>query len=139
MASEFARIFLVTLLGFPLLVIIIDLVEKLRRYTEDKLSVADVALAYYYMLPDTMFMVLPAATLFATVFSISTFTRYSEITAAKASGISFYRFIAPVIVMSFLAMGLGLVVGEYAPPANAKKAVISVSLVSTTSRLLRPW
>lgn len=113
-----------TVLGFPLLVIVIDLVEKLRRYTADNLSIADVALAYYYMLPDTMFMVLPAATLFATVFSISNFTRYSEVTAAKASGISFYRFIAPVIVMSFLAMGLGLVVGEFAPPANAKKEAI---------------
>lgn len=123
-ASEFSRIFLVTLLGFPLLVIVIDLVEKLRRYTADKLTMRDVALAYYYMLPDTMFMVLPAATLFATVFSISTFTRYSEVTAAKASGISFYRFIAPVIVMSFFAMGLGLVVGEFAPPANAKKEAI---------------
>lgn len=123
-ASDFARIFLVTLLGFPLLVIIIDLVEKLRRYTADKIPMRDVALSYYYMLPDTMFMVLPAATLFATVFSISTFTRYSEVTAAKASGISFYRFIAPVIVMSFLAMGLGLVVGEFAPPANAKREAI---------------
>lgn len=123
-ASEFSRIFFMTVLGFPLLVIVIDLVEKLRRYTADNLSMADVALAYYYMLPDTMFMVLPAATLFATVFSISNFTRYSEVTAAKASGISFYRFIAPVIVMSFLAMGLGLVVGEFAPPANAKKEAI---------------
>ena len=37
--------------------------------------------------------------LFATVFSIGTFTRYSEITAAKASGISFYRFIAPILFM----------------------------------------
>jgi lipopolysaccharide export system permease protein len=123
-ASEFARIFFVTLLGFPLLVIVIDLVEKLRRYTADKLTIRDVALSYYYMLPDTMFMVLPAATLFATVFSISTFTRYSEVTAAKASGISFYRFVAPVIFMSFLAMGLGLVVGEFAPPANAMREKI---------------
>lgn len=123
-ASEFARIFLVTLLGFPLLVIVIDLVEKLRRYTADKLTMGDVALSYYYMLPDTMFMVLPAATLFATVFSISTFTRYSEVTAAKASGISFYRFVAPVIMMSFAAMALGLVVGEFAPPANAKREKI---------------
>ena len=124
MASEFARIFFVTLLGFPLLVIVIDLVEKLRRYTADKLTIGDVALSYYYMLPDTMFMVLPAATLFATVFSISTFTRYSEVTAAKASGISFYRFVAPIIFMSFAAMGLGLVVGEFAPPANAKREKI---------------
>ncbi|MDQ6611229.1 MAG: LptF/LptG family permease [Gemmatimonadota bacterium] len=118
-ASEFLRIFVVTLLGFPLLVSVIDLVEHLRHYTADKIPVRDVALSYYYMLPDTMFMVIPAATLFATVFSIGTFTRYSEVTAAKASGISFYRFIAPIIAMSFVAMGIGLLVGEAAPRANA--------------------
>ena len=118
-ASEFLRIFVVTLLGFPLLVSVIDLVEHLRHYTADKIPVRDVAISYYYMLPDTMFMVIPAATLFATVFSIGTFTRYSEVTAAKASGISFYRFIAPIIVMSFVAMGIGLAVGEAAPRANA--------------------
>ena len=118
-ASEFLRIFAVTLLGFPLLVSVIDLVEHLRHYTADKIPVRDVALSYYYMLPDTMFMVIPAATLFATVFSIGTFTRYSEVTAAKASGISFYRFIAPIIAMSFVAMGIGLLVGELAPRANA--------------------
>lgn len=121
-AFEFLRIFVVTLLGFPLLVSLIDLVDNLRKYTANKVPMMNVAWSYYYMLPDTMFMVLPAATLFATVFSIGTFTRYSEITAAKASGISFYRFIMPIIAMSFIAMGLGLAVGEAAPPANAKRA-----------------
>ena len=118
-ASEFLRIFVVTLLGFPLLVSVIDLVEKLRKYTADKIPMRDVAISYYYMLPDTMFMVLPAATLFATVFSIGAFTRYSEVTAAKASGISFYRFVAPIFAMSFFAMGIGLGVGEVAPRFNA--------------------
>ena len=66
-------------------------------------------------------MVLPAAVLFATVFSIGTFTRYSEITAAKASGISFYRFIAPILVMATVAMGIDLVFAEIAPPANAQR------------------
>ena len=56
------------------------------------------ALSYLYWIPDTLFMVFPAAVLFATVFSIGTFSRHHEITAAKASGISFYRFVAPVEV-----------------------------------------
>ena len=131
-ASEFLRIFVVTLLGFPLLVSLIDLVDNLRKYTERKVPLVNVAWSYYYMLPDTMFMVLPAATLFATVFSIGAFTRYSEITAAKASGISFYRFIAPIIAMSFVAMGLGLIVGEEAPPSNAKRLQLLKGQVSTT-------
>ena len=78
-------------------------------------------MSYFYWIPDTLFMVFPAAVLFATVFSIGTFTRYSEITAAKASGISFYRFVTPIILMAFVAMGLGLVFSEIAPPANAKR------------------
>jgi len=120
-ASEFVRIFGVTMLGFPVLVFVIDLVDNLRKYTERKLSIEAVAMSYLYWIPDTLFMVLPVAVLFATVFSIGTFTRYSEITAAKASGISFYRFIAPIIVMTVLATGIDLVFSEIAPPANAKR------------------
>jgi lipopolysaccharide export system permease protein len=120
-ALEFTRIFGVTLLGFPVLVFVVDLVDNLRKYTERKLPAATIALSYWYYLPDTLFMVLPAAVLFATVFSIGTFTRYAEITAAKASGISFYRFILPIVAMSVLAGALCLVVGELAPPANATR------------------
>ena len=100
---------------------VIDLVDNLRKYTERKLTYEAVLMSYFYWIPDTLFMVLPAAVLFATVFSIGTFTRYAEITAAKASGISFYRFVAPVIFMASLATGLGLVFSELAPPANSKR------------------
>ncbi len=120
-AAEFTRIFTVTTLGFPVLVFVIDLVDNLRKYTERKLAFKAVALSYVYWIPDTLFMVLPAAVLFATVFSIGTFTRYSEITAAKASGISFYRFIAPILFMAMIAMGIDLVFAELAPPANAQR------------------
>jgi lipopolysaccharide export system permease protein len=120
-AAEFARIFLVTIAGFPVLVFVIDLVDNLRKYTERKLTYQAVGMSYFYWIPDTLFMVLPAAVLFATVFSIGTFTRYSEITAAKASGISFYRFVAPIFLMATLATGIGLVFSEVAPPSNSKR------------------
>lgn len=120
-AAEFTRIFAVTILGFPVLVFVIDLVDNLRKYTERKLALRDVALSYVYWIPDTLFMILPAAVLFATVFSIGTFTRYSEISAAKASGISFYRFIAPILFMATIAMGIDAAFGELAPPANAER------------------
>jgi lipopolysaccharide export system permease protein len=108
-------------MGFPVLVFVIDLVENLRKYQEKGLTAKALGLSYLYWIPDTLFMIMPAAVLFATVFSIGTFTRYSEITAAKASGISFYRFIAPILVMATFAMGLDLVFSEVAPPANAER------------------
>ena len=105
--GEFWKIFVTTALGFPILVNIIDLTDNLDKYLGQNLSVGRIALSYLYWLPDSMFMVLPAAVLFATVFSIGAFTRHSEITAAKASGISFYRFIAPIFVGAIIATHRG--------------------------------
>ncbi len=109
---EFWRIFLVSAIGFPVLTIVIDLTDNLDKYLERNLPKGDIALAYLYWLPESAFLVMPAAVLFATVFSIGSFTRHSEITAAKASGISFYRMILPIFVGAFIATGLGLLIGE---------------------------
>jgi len=59
--------------------------------------------------------------LFATIFSIGAFTRHSEITAAKASGISFYRIAMPIFVGAVFAAGLDLVLGEVVPVTNARR------------------
>ncbi len=121
---EFWKIFVTTALGFPILVNIIDLTDNLDKYLGQHLSIGRIALSYLYWLPDSMFMVLPAAVLFATVFAIGALTRHSEITAAKASGISFYRFIAPIFVGAVIATLLGLVLGELAPITNKKRLEI---------------
>ena len=119
--SEWVKIFAGTALGFPVLVIVIDLTEKLDKYLQRSLSLKSIALAYLYGVPDTMFLVLPAAVLFATVFSVGAFTRHSEITAAKASGISFYRFIRPMAFGSVLAAALGLGIGALSPYTNSRR------------------
>ena len=119
--TEWTKIFLSTALGLPILLIIIDLTEKLHIYLERNIPRADVALSYVYWMPQSMFLALPASVLFATVFSIGTFTRHAEVTAAKASGISFYRLIAPIVVGALLASGLDLVIGELTPLADARR------------------
>jgi lipopolysaccharide export system permease protein len=121
---EFVKIFTVTAFGFPLLVYVIDLVDNLPKYLERKLTAGDLLMNYLYWTPETMFNVLPAAVLFATVFTIGAVTRHSEITAAKASGISFYRFILPIVAGAGLATVLGLLLGEVAPSANARRLVV---------------
>ena len=119
--TEWLKIFLATAFGFPLVLIIIDLTDHLDGYLGRHLPKLDIALSYLFWIPDSMFNVLPAAVLFATVFSIGSFTRHSEITAAKASGISFYRLMLPTVLGAIGAMLLALVVGEIAPPANARR------------------
>jgi lipopolysaccharide export system permease protein len=119
--SEFWKIFVTTSLGFPLLLVVIDLTDNLEKYLARNLPQRDIALSYLYWIPESMFMVLPAAVLFATVFSIGAFTRHSEITAAKASGISFYRLTLPIFVGAFLAAALDLMLAEVVPITNARR------------------
>lgn len=119
--SSFFRIFTVTALGFPLLVIVIDATDNLRRYLARAIPPSQLALSYLYYIPESLFMVLPASVLFATVFTIGTMTRHSEVTAAKASGVSFYRLIAPMAFGAAFASGLGLVVGELVPIGTERR------------------
>jgi lipopolysaccharide export system permease protein len=120
--QEFWRVFLVTTLGFPVLVEVLDLAENVDSYLQRKLPKLDIALSYLYWLPESMFLVLPAAVLFATVFTVGSLTRYSEITAAKASGLSFHRVIAPLIAGAAVATILGLALGELVPLGNQRRA-----------------
>jgi len=133
--SEWFKIFLATTLGFPLLLILFDATDNLDKYLAKKLPPADIALSYVYWLPDSIFLILPAAVLFATVFSIGAFTRHSEITAAKASGMSFYRFIAPIFLGALIAAALGLALGEFAPLATKRRLeLLERQTVSKTSQ-----
>lgn len=120
--SEFFKIFIATALGFPVIVMVIDLTDNLDKYLARELSTSEIAWSYFYWIPDSMFMVLPAAVLFATVFSIGGFTRHAEITAAKASGISFYRLTAPILLGAIIAGALGMLLAEVTPVTNTRRA-----------------
>jgi lipopolysaccharide export system permease protein len=120
--AEFWKIFVATAIGFPILVIVIDLTDNLDKYLNRHLPYKQIALSYLYWIPDSMFMVLPAAVLFATVFSIGALTRHSEITAAKASGISFHRLVMPIFVASVGVSLFAMVLGEAVPITNTKRS-----------------
>ena len=117
-------IFAVTAVGFPVVSVLINVVDFLERNLERGLTPKDIFISYAYALPQHMFQVMPAATLFATIFTIGALGRHSELTAAKASGQSFFRIVFPIFVAGTLAMALDIFVGELAPGANAKSLKI---------------
>jgi lipopolysaccharide export system permease protein len=84
----------------------------------------EIVVSYIYSIPENAFIVMPASVLFATVFTVGAMGRHSELTAAKAGGMSFHRVMLPVFVASILAMGLAFVVGEMAPGATARQLEI---------------
>ena len=122
--GSWVRIFVLTALGFPIISILINLTDSLNKLLDRGLTTRDIAVSYVYSIPENMFLVMPAAVLFATVFTIGAMGRHSELTAAKASGLSFYRLIVPIVVAAVAASGLAFVVGELAPGATARQQEI---------------
>lgn len=117
---QFVRIFLVCVVGVPFILIIIDLTDRLDTYLAEELTRGSILMYYVYQVPYQMLLSFPIAALLAAVFTISAMTRYFEITAAKAGGVSFYRLSAPLLWVGMGISLLALALTEVVPAANRR-------------------
>jgi lipopolysaccharide export system permease protein len=133
---EWLRILAVTALGFPLIVIAFELTDNLDDHLSRGVAPNAIALGYVYSLPEKIFMALPAAVLFATVFSLGNQSRHSELTASKASGRSLKRTVLPILGAAAVVAGVTLGLGEWAPVTSTRQLELlgEREVRSTTSR-----
>jgi len=122
LTTQFLSTFALVLLALPFLFVLTDLTDNLDRYLARGLSLGTVATSYLYFVPQLIFWGFPIAALIATVFTIGRMTRYQEIVAAKAGGVSFYRVAAPVFLLAALLSGAAVLIGEAVPVTNARRA-----------------
>jgi lipopolysaccharide export system permease protein len=113
-------IFSLTALGFPVVSLLINMTENLPRLLDRGLHFPAILLSYVYAMPAEIAQVMPAAVLFATVFTVGNLGRHSELTAAKAGGYSFYRLAFPLFVAASFAVALAYLVGELAESTSRK-------------------
>lgn len=118
-AREFMRVFLVFICAVPLLFVLGDWTDNVGRYTEQGIPFSRVALSYVYQLPLFISYSFPVGALLATVFTVSTMARHSEMTAAKAGGLSFFRVLAILPVLGVILTFAGLVLTEVVPVTTA--------------------
>ena len=91
------------------LFIVVDLVKTLDKYLRVKPPLMYILEHFAYRLPAALHDGLPVVMLVATIFLFLTLSRYHELTALKAAGVSLYRVAAPVLGVGFLvAVGAGL-------------------------------
>lgn len=144
-AREFTRLFLLFALAVPLLFVLGDWTEKIDNYARQGLSPATVALGYLYQMPMFISWSFPVAALIATVFTVNAMTRHSEMTAAKAGGISFFRALRVLAPIAVVVTAAGLALTEIVPlGTRAKKEIMQE--VERTPDLMRhdfvysgPW
>ena len=99
---QFISILGMSLLGFLCVFIIVDLIENLDRYIDNKMPWKIVLQYYGYSLPYFINIALPMSMMIATVFSIGMMAKRNEWTAMKSAGISLYRLTAPLLIFSIL-------------------------------------
>jgi lipopolysaccharide export system permease protein len=119
-AREFLRLFIIFITAAPLLFVLGDWTDNIGRYTEQGLPLGRVALSYLYRMPLFISWSFPVAALIATVFTVSNMTRHSEMTAAKAGGISFFRALRVLPLLGVILTAAGLVLTEIVPVATGK-------------------
>ena len=116
--SSFLRLFLMFVLGAPLLFILADVTENLDTYLDRDLGTGEIVWAYLHQVPQFAVWSFPIAALLATVFTVHSMTAHREIVAAKAGGVSFHRLVAPLFVLGFILTGAALALSEVAPGFN---------------------
>jgi len=104
----------VTFMGIGLAVaaslfVVIDLLKTLDKYLRVKPPLMYIFEHFVYRLPAALHDGLPVVMLVATIFLFLTLSRYHELTALKAAGVSLYRVSAPVLGVGLVvAIGAGL-------------------------------
>jgi LPS export ABC transporter permease LptG len=91
------------------LIIVVDLVSTLDRYLRVKPPLLHIAEHFLFLIPIALHQGLPVVMLVATIFLFLTLSRWHELTALKAAGVSLYRTSAPVLIAGLLvSFGAGL-------------------------------
>jgi LPS export ABC transporter permease LptG len=101
------------------LFVVVDLLQTLDRFIRNKPPLTYIVEHYVYRLPAALQQGLPVVMLVATIFLFLALTRYHELTAMKAAGMSLYRVAAPVLLVSVLvALASGLLQELVLPRLN---------------------
>ncbi len=138
--GSFLRNFALVLISLVVLFVIFtffELIGDILRYRTPLVVVGDYLLN---LVPFILNLILPLCSLVAVLITFGALNRNSELTAMKATGISLYRIVAPMLVVAMLLSGLLFVFDEtYLPAANRRQeALLSEIKGKPAQTFLRP-
>lgn len=125
------------LIGFIAIFLIVDAVEKLSDYIDKDVPVNIIVQYYLHFIPEIVTLAMPIAMLLASIFCVGQLSKYNEVLAMKATGISLYRILSPVFIIAMLVSVFMIYFVETAvPAANTKRAEIKGKYIDRHQRFL---
>ena len=118
---NFVSSLLLILASFMVLTLIFTFFELLNDIVRNKIPLLTVGDYLLNVVPSLLYLVTPLSVLLAVLVTFGIMQKTNEITAMKATGVSIYRTIIPVLVIAFaLAGGLFALDQWYLPYANKR-------------------
>jgi LPS export ABC transporter permease LptG/LPS export ABC transporter permease LptF len=122
---EFLGTFILVLSGFVMLMLVFTFFDLIGDILRNHIPLTVVGEYLVNLTPDMLYQIAPLAVLIATLVTFGVLNRNSEIIAMKATGISLYRLVIPVVSISaILAVSLFLFDQYYLPQANRRQEAL---------------
>ena len=122
---EFLTMFALVLTGFVLLMIVFTFFDLVGDILRNHIPLATVGAYLVNLTPSMLYQIAPLAVLIAALVTFSVLNRNSEIVAIKATGISLYRLVVPIIsIAMILAISLFVFDDYYLPQANRRQEAL---------------
>lgn len=100
--KSFIQTLFFSLFALCIIFIIVTLMENLDEFLDENVEL-DIIIEYYAVyLPEIIKILTPIAVLLSTLFSIGRMSNLNEITAMKTGGLSLYRLMLPLLIISTL-------------------------------------
>ncbi len=122
---EFLKTFLMVLCTFVMLMLVFTTFDLLADILRNHVALSTVGAYLINLTPDMLYQLAPLAVLISVLVTFGALNRNSEIIAMKATGISLYRLVVPVVVIAaMLAFSLFLFAQFYLPQANQRQEAL---------------
>jgi len=116
---EFLSTFFMVLTGFVMLMLVFTFFELVGDILRNHIHLVTVGEYLVNLTPSMLYQISPLAVLIAALVTFGVLNRNSEIIAMKATGISLYRLVVPIVsIAAVLAVSLFLFDQFYLPQAN---------------------
>ena len=115
---EYLKAFFIGLLFFIALIIIVRLLDKDVKKFDDDVAYITAVKIVLFQAPRRIMEVVPVAAFVAVFFVLGKMVQNSEFTAMKAGGLSVYRLLIPILIVTLVICGLfALFYNQVAAPA----------------------
>jgi len=113
------------LLAVTVVFVVIDAMEKLDSFLDQKATAATLAQYYFFFIPEIIKLITPVAVLLSSLFVTARMSAQNELTAMMSGGVSLYRIMAPYVLVALVISAVSIYFnGWIVPLANQKKFTI---------------